>query len=121
MQTIFWSPEVLPTVLRAAAATWTTFSRPCRLDLNKLSGADLRQAFDGWHAVVRLGGEAHRLWLQELPAKGAPIVLELLLDADFGLQSDAAHQQRPSLDQTDGSVAKIVGLPAAFGHSGCTK
>jgi hypothetical protein len=101
MQTIFWSPEVLPTVLRAAAATWTTFSRPCRLDLNKLSGADLRQAFDGWHAVVRLGGEAHRLWLQELPATGAPIVLELLLDADFGLQSDAAHRLWSALDQPE--------------------
>jgi hypothetical protein len=102
MQTIFWSPEVLPTVLRAAAATWTTFSRPCRLDLGKLSGADLRQASDGWHAVVRLRGEAHRLWLQELPAKGTPIVLELLLDADFDLQSDAAHRlwsalERPAL------------------------
>lgn len=80
MQTIFWSPEVLPTVLRAAAATWTTFSRPCRLDLGKLSSADLRQASDGWHAVLRLGGKAHRLWLQELPAKDTPIVLELLLE-----------------------------------------
>jgi hypothetical protein len=99
MQTIFWSPEVLPTVLRAAAATWTTFSRPCRLDLSKLSSADLRQASDGWHAVVRLGGEVHRLWLQELPAKGTPIVLELLLNADFDLQSDAAHRLWSALEQ----------------------
>ena len=102
MQTIFWSPEVLPTVLRAAAATWTTFARPCRLDLSKLSSADLRQASDGWHAVVRLGGEAHRLWLQELPVRDTPIVLELPLNADFDLQSHAAHRlwfalERPGL------------------------
>jgi hypothetical protein len=99
MQTIFWSPEVPPTVLRAAAATWTAFSRPCLLDLSKLSGADLRQASDGWHAVVRLGEEAHRLWLQELPAEGMPIALELLLNADFDLQSDAAHRLWSALEQ----------------------
>ena len=92
MQTIFWSPEVLPTVLRAAAASRTTFSRPCHLDLSKLSSADVRQASDGWHAVLRLGGVTHRLWLQELPPTGAPIVLELLLDANFDLQSYAAHR-----------------------------
>ena len=90
---------MLPTVLRAAAATWTTFSRPCHLELSKLSRADLRQASDGWHAVVRLRGETHRLWLQELPAKGAPIVLELLLDADFDLRSDAAHRLWSALAQ----------------------
>jgi hypothetical protein len=92
MQTIFWSPEVLPTVLRAAAVSWATLSRPCHLDLSQLSSADIRQAYDGWHAVLRLGGVTHRLWLQELPPTGAPIVLELLLDADFGLQSHAAHR-----------------------------
>ena len=92
MQTIFWSPEVLPSVLRAAAASRTTFSRPCHLDLSKLSSANIREAPDGWHAVLRLGGVTHRLWLQELPPTGSPIVLELLLDANFDLQSHAAHR-----------------------------
>ena len=68
-----------------------TFSRPCHLDLSRLSSADLRQASDGWHAVVRLGGEVHRLWCKSFHPR-APIVLELLLDADFDLQSDAAHR-----------------------------
>jgi hypothetical protein len=49
--------------------------------------------------VVRLGGETHRLWLQELPAKGAPIVLELALDADFHLKSDAANRFWSALEQ----------------------
>ena len=98
-QTIFWSPEVLPTVLRAAAATWTAISRPCRLELSKLSRTDVRRASDGWHAVVRLGGETHRLWLHELPATGTPIVIQLVLDADFDLKSDAAHRLWSALEQ----------------------
>jgi hypothetical protein len=92
MQTIFWSPEVLPTVLRAAAATRTTFARPYHLELNQLSSANVRQASDGWHVVLRLGGMTHRLWLQELPAEGLPVVLELVLDADFDLQSQTARR-----------------------------
>lgn len=90
---------MLPTVLRAAAATWTTIARPCRLELSKLSSADLRRASDGWHAVVRLAGETHRLWLQELPAKGASIVLELALDTDFDLRCDAAHRLWSALEK----------------------
>ena len=34
----------------------------------------------------------HRLWLQRLPAKRAPIILELPLDTDFDLQSRAAYR-----------------------------
>jgi hypothetical protein len=90
---------VLPTVLRAAGATWTTVSHARPLDLSKLCSADFRQASDGWHAVVRLGGQAHRLWLQRLPARGTPIVLELMLDADFDLQCDAAHRLWSALEQ----------------------
>lgn len=86
-------------MLRAAATTRTTFSRPCHLELSKLSRGDLRHASDGWHAVLRLGGVTHRLWLQELPANGAPIVLELLLNADFDLQSDAAHRLWSALEK----------------------
>ncbi|MGA7806668.1 DUF2285 domain-containing protein [Bradyrhizobium sp.] len=39
---------------------------------------------------MRLGGVTHRLWLRELPAKGAPLVIELPLDADFDFL--AAHR-----------------------------
>lgn len=65
--------------------------RPRYVDLRKLAGADLRQAPDGWHAVLRLGGMTHRLWLRELPAKRSLLVLELPLGADFDMQCRAAH------------------------------
>ena len=90
-QTIFWAPEVLPTVLRLGCGRVTAYSRPYDVDVGELSGADLRRAPDGWHAVFRLGGATHRLWLQRLPPKSAPIILELPLDTDFDLQSRAAY------------------------------
>ena len=90
-QTIFWAPEVLPTVLRVG---WRAaeYSRPYDADVGELSSADLRRASDGWHAVLRLAGGTHRLWLQRLPARSARIVLELPLDTDFDLQSRAAYR-----------------------------
>lgn len=91
-QTIFWAPEVLPTVLRVGCGRAAAYSRPYDVDVGELSGADLRRAPDGWHAVLRLGGMTHRLWLQRLPAKRAPIILELPLDTDFDLQSRAAYR-----------------------------
>ena len=75
------------------------FSRPYRLELGTLPRADLRQASDGWHAILRLGGVTHRLWLQELPTEGALIVLELRLDNDFDLQSHAAHRLWSALEK----------------------
>ena len=62
------------------------------LDLTTLSGAELRRASDGWHAVVRLGGTTHRLWLRDLPTEASSLVLELPLDADFDIRSRAAHR-----------------------------
>jgi hypothetical protein len=64
-----------------------------------MSGAELRQASDGWHAVLRLEGVAHRLWLREIPAKGMPLVIELPLDADFELRSRAAHRFWSALEK----------------------
>jgi Uncharacterized conserved protein (DUF2285)/Family of unknown function (DUF6499) len=91
-QTIFWAPEVLPTVLRVGCGRAAAYPRPHDVDVGELSGADLRRASDGWHAVFRLGGVTHRLWLQRLPAKSVPIILELPLDTDFDLQSRAAYR-----------------------------
>ena len=90
-QTIFWAPEVLPTVLRVG---WRAaeYSRPYDADVGELSSADLRRASDGWHAVLRLAGGTHRLWLQRLPARSARIVVEIPLDTDFDLQARAAYR-----------------------------
>jgi type VI secretion system activator RovC-like protein/transcriptional regulator len=91
-QAIFWAPEMLPTVLRVGSGRAAAYWRPYDVDVGELSGADLRRASDGWHAVFRLGGATHRLWLQGLPAKSAPLILELPLDTDFDLQSRAAYR-----------------------------
>ena len=61
-------------------------------DLTTHAGAEFRQAGDGWHGVVPLGGARHRLWLQELPSKGALLAVELPLDADFGIRAHAARR-----------------------------
>jgi hypothetical protein len=91
-QTIFWAPEVLPAVLRVGSGRAAAYWRPYDVDVRELSGADLRRASDGWHAVLRLGGGTHRLWLQRLPTQRAPIILELPLGTDFDLQSRAAYR-----------------------------
>ena len=66
----------------------------CRyeFDLTKLTGAELRRASDGWHAVVRLGETTHRLWLREPPTEATLLILELPLDAEFDVRSRAAHR-----------------------------
>lgn len=91
-QSIFWAPEVLPAVLSVGAARSPANALRYDLDISRLSATDLRRASDGWHAVLRLGGATHRLWLQELPAAGSAIAVELPLDADFDIRSQAAHR-----------------------------
>jgi hypothetical protein len=89
-QSVFWAPEFMPTVLNVADTSWKAASPSYRLDLTTLSGNDLRQASDGWHALVRLKGITHRLFFRTRPTKGNPISVELALDADFATQSRAA-------------------------------
>lgn len=79
-------------MLRIGGARSPMVARRPYLDLPRRSGAEFRHASDGWHAVMRLGGMTHRLWLRELLAKGSPMVLELPLDDDFDLRSRAAHR-----------------------------
>ena len=69
-QTVFWAPEVLPTVLSLRASSSQTSGQPIALDLTRLSPGELRQNTDGWHAVLRFGGATHRVWMKELPAAG---------------------------------------------------
>src|SRR6185437_2483641 len=53
---------------------------------------ELRRGPDGWHGVVALAGATHRLYLPALPAKGAPLSIEVPLDASSGLRLQAAHR-----------------------------
>ena len=76
----------MPTVLTIGAKARAD-SHAYDLDL---SGADIRRAADGWHAVLRLGGANHRLWLPKIPKQS--VVIELPLDSDFDLRAQAAFR-----------------------------
>ena len=62
------------------------------LDWDRFADNELRRGPDGWHGVVALAGATHRLYLPVLPAKGAPLSIELPLDASSGLRLQAAHR-----------------------------
>jgi hypothetical protein len=108
IQAIFWAPEVLPTVLAIGGARSLSVAGAYDLDLSKLPGDELQRGSDGWHAVVRLGGTTHRLWLRELPTEASSLVVELPLDGDFDVRSHAARRLWAAL----GARALGPSLPA---------
>ena len=57
-----------------------------------MSAVEFRQATDGWHAVLRIHGIEHRLWLREPLVAGLPYAAELLLDHDFEIRAHAARR-----------------------------
>jgi hypothetical protein len=62
------------------------------LDLNALSGGEIRHAPDGWHALLRMRGAEHRLWLKQPPLITSTYAVELPLDGDFEMRAHAAHR-----------------------------
>jgi len=86
-------------VLPVGAAVAPAFAGRIDLDLATLAGGEFRRAADGWHAIMPLGGANHRLWLRELPASGAPLAIELPLDSNFDIRSQAAHRFWSALEQ----------------------
>ncbi|MBR1163134.1 DUF2285 domain-containing protein [Bradyrhizobium elkanii] len=82
----------MSTVLTVRTAICPTASRSHELDFADLAGCELREAPDGWHAIVPLGGARHRLWLKELPASRSMVAVDLPLDRDFDLRLQAAHR-----------------------------
>ena len=67
-------------------------AEPFALDWTTLPNRELRHAPDGWHGVVTLAGVTHRLYLPAIPAKGAPLSIELPLDANLNIRLEAAHR-----------------------------
>lgn len=57
-----------------------------------LTAGDLRRASDGWHAVLRIRGSEHRLWLMEPPTMSMSYTSVLPLDSDFEVRAHAAHR-----------------------------
>jgi hypothetical protein len=91
-QTVFWAPEVLPTVIPVRPALLVSSRSQVSLDLNDLETGQLRQAPDGWHAVLHLNGVEHRIWLKEAPVVAVSYAVELPLDRDFEFRADAGRR-----------------------------
>ncbi|WP_456791622.1 DUF2285 domain-containing protein [Bradyrhizobium sp. USDA 4506] len=86
-------------MLIVRVAIRSTASSSYGLDLVGRPGNELRQAPDGWHAIVQLGGARHRLWLGEYPPDGSLVGLDLPLDGNFDLRLQAAHRFWLGLEQ----------------------
>ncbi|MCP1854472.1 hypothetical protein J2R80_008295 [Bradyrhizobium sp. USDA 4541] len=82
----------MATVLSIRTASGSADSVRYRLDFAELAGSELRQAVDGWHAIVSLGGAKHRLWLSELSPGRSPVAIDLPLDRNFDVRLRAAHR-----------------------------
>ncbi|TYL69600.1 DUF2285 domain-containing protein [Bradyrhizobium cytisi] len=81
-------PTVVPVVQSASGSKAVGAGLP----LADLSSGTIRQASDGWHAVLRIQGVQHRLWLKEAPQFGVSYAAELPLDADFEIRAHASHR-----------------------------
>ena len=83
---------MLSTVVSLRQAPPSPPGKSLSLDLNALSGAEIRRAQDGWHALLRLRGVEHRLWLKEPPLNSSTYAVELPLDDDFEMRAHAARR-----------------------------
>lgn len=91
-QTIFWAPEALVTVIPVRPALLVSSHAHISLNLSDLGDGQLRQAPDGWHAVLHLHGVEHRVWLKEPPVITVSYAVELPLDRDFEFRADAGRR-----------------------------
>lgn len=91
-QSIFWAPEALSTVLSLHAFGARRNGGQCAFDWTMFAGGEFRHGPDGWHGIVPLAGAMHRLYLPAMPVKGAPISLELPVDANSDMRLQAADR-----------------------------
>jgi hypothetical protein len=82
----------LPTVVPIVGSASASGPIDATLPLAGLSSGSIRQAADGWHAVLRIRGAQHYLWLKEAPQLGVAYAAELPLDADFEVRAHASHR-----------------------------
>ena len=91
-QIVLWAPEVLPTVIPVRPALQFSADTRVSLKLGELTAGELRQAPDGWYAVLYLRGVEHRVWLKETPVIAEAYAVELQLDRDFEFRAHAARR-----------------------------
>ena len=91
-QTIFWAPEVLPTVIPVAAIT-RRLAFATSVCLCDLAAGELRQAPDGWHAVFASARRrASRLAEGAAGRSLPPMRSNLPFDGDFECRAHAARR-----------------------------
>ncbi|MGY4404059.1 DUF2285 domain-containing protein [Bradyrhizobium sp. USDA 3315] len=91
-RTIFWAPEVLPTVVPIATTASPISSDAASQPSIDLAAGRVRRAADGWHAVLRIGAVDHRVWSREALAVATHYVATLSFDGDFAARAYAARR-----------------------------
>ncbi len=76
-------------VVRSASASHATGAM---VPFAELASGSIRQAPDGWHAVLLVRGVQHHLWLKEAPQVGVSYAAKLPLDPDFEIRAHASHR-----------------------------
>ena len=89
-QAIFWTPEVLPTIVPIVRSASDSSGNV--LSLAEMSAGEIRQASDGWHILLRMRGLEHRLWLKEPLVADRAYAAELPFDEDFEIRAHAARR-----------------------------
>ena len=97
-QPIFWAPEALSTVLSLRAVAPSGETKQYNLDLNRVPGCEFRQAPDGWHGILPLGGAIHRVCLPGIPDRGTRFAVELVFDGNYKIRSQAAHRLMAAIE-----------------------
>jgi hypothetical protein len=82
----------LPTVVPISPALTSSADTRVSLKLTGLIAGEVRQADDGWYAVLYLRGVEHRVWLKEPPVIAKTYAVELQLDRDFEFRAHAARR-----------------------------
>jgi hypothetical protein len=115
---VFWAPEILPAVIPVRPALPFSADTRVSLKLSELTAGELRQAPDGWHAVLYLRGVEHRVWVKESPVIAEAYAVELQLDRDFEFRAHAARRLASS--STGGPIPPrpCPGHGSWKGHSG---
>jgi hypothetical protein len=89
---------MLPTVVPIRPALTSGADTRVSLKLAELTAGEVRQADDGWYAVLYLRGIEHRVWLKEPSVIAKTYAVELQLDRDFEFRAHAARRLWRSLN-----------------------
>jgi hypothetical protein len=81
-------PTVLPIVRNVSASQGVGAVLP----IAELASGSIKQASDGWHAVLRIRGAQHHLWLKEAPQPGVSYAAKLAFDPDFEIRAHASYR-----------------------------